>query len=97
MRSHLFSCFQAGEVQLFPRAMRSPTAEPFAINVDVHCLCIRTIGQGKAPLVPCRRHRDRQSFMQRPKNTRDIKNQHLLEMWCINLNLEQARPVTQRL
>ena len=55
MRSHLFSCFQAGEVQLFPRAMRSPTAEPFAIDVDVHCLCRRTIGQGKAPLVPCRR------------------------------------------
>ncbi|CAL8338836.1 unnamed protein product [Boreogadus saida] len=44
----------AGEVQLFPRAMRSPTAEPFAIDVDVHCLCRRTIGQGKAPLVPCR-------------------------------------------
>ena len=55
MRSHLFSCFQAGEVQLFPRAMRSPTAEPLAIDVDVHCLCRRTIGQGKAPLVPCRR------------------------------------------
>ena len=35
--------------------------------------------------------------MQRPKNTRDVKNQHLLEVWCINLNLEQARPVTQRL
>ncbi|CAL8388919.1 unnamed protein product [Boreogadus saida] len=40
----------AGEVQLFPRAMRSPTAEPFAIDGDVHCLCRRTIGQGKAPL-----------------------------------------------
>ncbi|CAL8310647.1 unnamed protein product [Gadus morhua 'NCC'] len=53
---------QAGEVQLFPRAMRSPTAEPFAIDVDVHCLCRRTIGQGKAPLVPCRRHRDRKSL-----------------------------------
>ncbi|CAL8237679.1 unnamed protein product, partial [Boreogadus saida] len=45
---------RAGEVQLFPRAMRSPTAEPFVIDVDVHCLCRRTIGQGKAPLVPCR-------------------------------------------
>ncbi|CAL8377871.1 unnamed protein product [Boreogadus saida] len=55
MRSYLCSCFQAGEVQLFPRAMRSPTAEPFAIDVDVHCLCRRTIRQGKAPLVPCRR------------------------------------------
>ncbi|CAL8371590.1 unnamed protein product [Gadus morhua 'NCC'] len=45
--SQLFSCSTAtaGEVQLFPRAMRSPTAEPFAIDVDVHCLCRRTIGQ----------------------------------------------------
>ncbi|CAL8336589.1 unnamed protein product [Boreogadus saida] len=59
----------AGEVQLFPRAMRSPTAEPFVIDVDVHCLCRQTIGQGKAPLVPCRRHLDRKSLPCRGQRT----------------------------
>ncbi|KAJ8352282.1 hypothetical protein SKAU_G00237580 [Synaphobranchus kaupii] len=44
MRTHLFASFQAGILTPFPSTARGPTAKAVhAIEVDVHCLCRRTI------------------------------------------------------
>lgn len=55
MRTHLFASFQAGILTPFPSTERHPTAKAVhTIEVDVHCLCRRTIRTGKDPLVFCR-------------------------------------------
>ncbi|KAJ8381322.1 hypothetical protein SKAU_G00021000 [Synaphobranchus kaupii] len=47
MRTHLFASFQAGILTPFPSTARGPTAKAVhAIEVDVHCLCRRTIRFG---------------------------------------------------
>uniref|UniRef100_A0A0E9XAK3 Zinc finger PHD-type domain-containing protein n=1 Tax=Anguilla anguilla TaxID=7936 RepID=A0A0E9XAK3_ANGAN len=56
MRTHLFASFQAGIRTPFPSTVRCPTAKAVhAIEVDIHCLCRRTVRTGKDPLVFCRR------------------------------------------
>ncbi|KAJ8344615.1 hypothetical protein SKAU_G00288080 [Synaphobranchus kaupii] len=47
MRTHLFASFQAGILTPFPSTARGPTAKAVhVIEVDVHCLCRRTIRFG---------------------------------------------------
>lgn len=56
MRNHLFTSFQAGILTPFPSFGRCPIATAVqAFEVDIHCLCRRTVRKGKDPLVFCGR------------------------------------------
>lgn len=56
MRTHFFSCLQAGVLTPFPCVPRTASAVPVCVrDLEVHCYCRRTVRAGKDKVVPCGR------------------------------------------